>query len=51
MTDSERKVKRLVEDFGIVCWRKKLKVNIGKTKVVLKCSKAIGGERTDVQLK
>ena len=42
VADSEERLKRLVVEFGRVCERRKLKVNVGKSKV-LKCSK--GGER------
>ena len=35
LTDSEEKLCRLVNEFGKVCERRKLIVNIGKTKVLM----------------
>ena len=37
MADSEEKLCRLVSEFGRVCERRKLKVNVGKRKV-MRCS-------------
>ena len=31
VADSKKKLERLVEEFGRVCWRRKLKVNIAKS--------------------
>ena len=38
VADSEEKMCRLVSQFGIVCERRKLRVNVGKSKV-LRCSR------------
>ena len=38
MTDSENKLCRLVSEFGRVCQRRKLRVNVGKSKV-MRCSR------------
>ena len=40
VADSEQKLCRLVTEFGIVCERRKLRVNIGKSKV-LRCSRYV----------
>ena len=34
VADSKRKLERLVEDFGWVCWIRKLKVNVAMSKVM-----------------
>ena len=33
VADLEEKLRRLVSEFGIICERKKLRVNVGKSKV------------------
>ena len=33
VADSEEKLRRLVSEFGIICERKNLRVNVGKSKV------------------
>ena len=38
VTDSEKKLCRLVSEFGRVCKRRKLRVNVGKSKV-MRCSR------------
>ena len=38
MADSEEKLCRLVSEFGRVCERRKLRVNVGKSKV-MSCSR------------
>ena len=38
MADSEEKLGRLVSEFGRVCERRKLRVNVGKSKV-MRCSR------------
>ena len=38
MADSEEKLCRLVSEFGRVCERRKLRVNVGKSKV-MRCSR------------
>jgi len=38
VADSEEKLRRLVVEFGIVCERRKLRVNVGKSKV-MRCSR------------
>ncbi len=42
-------MKRLVEELGRVCDRRKLRVNVGKSKV-MRCVKEGGGDRLDVRL-
>ena len=49
MADSEEKLCRLVNDFGRVCERSKLRVNVGKSKVT-RCSKYGNGDRMHVIL-
>ena len=44
VADSEKKLCRLVSDFGIVCERRKLSVNVGKSKV-MRCSRYGNGGR------
>ena len=50
MTDSEEKLCRLVSEFGRVCEKRKLRVNIGKSKV-MRCSRYGNGDRMHVILK
>ena len=40
VTDSEDKLQKLVEEFGRVCERRKLKVNVNKSKVMC-CSQQV----------
>ena len=47
MADSEEKLCRLVSEFGIVCERKKLRLDIGKSKV-MRCSRYGNEGRMDV---
>ena len=49
VADSE-KLCRLVSEFGRVCERRRLRVNIGKSKV-MRCSRYINGGRMQVRLK
>ena len=49
MADSEEKFYRLVSEFGRVCERRKLKVNVGKSKV-MRCSRYGNGDRMQVIL-
>ena len=49
MADSEEKLGRLVSEFGIVCERRKLRVNVGKSKV-MRCSRYGNGDRIHVIL-
>ena len=49
MADSEEKLCRLVSEFGRVCKRRKLRVNIGKSKV-MRCSRYGNGDRMHVIL-
>ena len=49
VADSEEKLCRLVSEFGRVCERRKLKVNVGKSKV-LRCSRYCNGGRMNVIL-
>ena len=44
MADSEEKLCRLVSEFGSVCERRKLRVNLGKSKV-MRCSRYGNGDR------
>ena len=44
MADSEEKLCRLVSEFGRVCERRKLKVNVGKSKI-MRCSRYGKGDR------
>ena len=48
VADSE-KLHRLVSEFGRVCKRRKLTVNVGKSKV-MRCSRYGNGDRMDVTL-
>ena len=49
MADSEEKLCRLVSEFGRVCERRKLRLNVGKSKVI-RCSKYGNGGRMHVIL-
>ena len=49
VADSEEKVCRLVSEFGRVCERSKLRVNVGKSKV-MRCSRYGNGDRMYVIL-
>ena len=49
LTDSEKKLCRLVSEFGRVCGRRKLRVNVGKSKV-MRCSRYCNGGRMHVIL-
>ena len=49
MADSEEKLCRLVSEFGRVCKRRKLRVNVGKSKVK-RCSRYGNGDRMHVIL-
>ena len=49
MVDSEEKLCRLVSEFGRVYERRKLRVNIGKSKV-MRCSRYGNGDRMHVIL-
>ena len=50
VADSEEKLCRLVSDFGRVCERRKLKVNVGKSKV-MRFSRYGNGDRMHMILK
>ena len=49
VADSEEKSCRLVSEFGRVCERRKLRVNVGKSKV-MRCSRYGNGDRMHVIL-
>ena len=49
VADSEEKLCRLVCEFGRVCERRKLRVNVGKSKV-MRCSRYGNGDRMHVML-
>ena len=49
VADSEEKLCRLVSEFGRVCKRRKLRVNVGKSKV-MRCSRYGNGDRMHVIL-
>ena len=49
VADSEEKLCRLVNVFGRVCEKKKLRVNVGKSKV-MRCSRYGNGDRMHVIL-
>ena len=44
VADSEENICRLVNEFGRVCERRKLRVNVGKSKV-MRCSRYGNGDR------
>ena len=50
MADSEENLGRLVCEFSRLCERRKLRVNVGKTKV-MRCSRYGNGDRMHVILK
>ena len=47
VADSEEKLGRLVSEFGRVCVRRKLRINVGKSKV-MRCSRYGNGDRMHV---
>ena len=49
VTDSEEKLRRLVSEFGRICERRKLRVNVDKSKV-MRCSRYGNGGRMHVIL-
>ena len=49
VADSERKLCQLVAEFGEVCERRKLRVNVGKSKV-MRCTRNEDGARLNVML-
>ena len=49
VADSERKLCQLVTEFGRVCERRKLRVNVGKSKV-MRCTRSEDGARLNVIL-
>ena len=49
MAESEEKLCRLVSEFGRRCERRKLRVNVGKSKVI-RCSRCGNGDRMHVIL-
>ena len=49
VADSERKLCQLVTEFGRVCERRKLRVNVGKCKV-MRCTRNEDGARLNVML-
>ena len=49
VADSEKKLCRLVSEFGRVCERRKLRVNVGKSEV-MRCSRYGNGDRMHVIL-
>ena len=49
VADSERKLCQLVTEFGRVCERRKLRVNVGKSKV-MRCTRNVDGARLNVML-
>ena len=49
VADSEEKLCRLVSEFGRVCEKRKLRVNVGKRKV-MRCSRYGNGGRMQVTL-
>ena len=49
VADSERKLCQLVTEFGRVCERRKLRVNVGKSKV-MRCTRSEDGARLNVML-
>ena len=49
MADSEEKLCRLVSEFGRVCERRELRVNVGKSKV-MRCFRYGNGDRMHVIL-
>ena len=49
VADSEEKLQKLVEEFGRVCVRRKLRVNVNKSKV-MRCTEREDGRRLNVSL-
>ena len=49
VADSEEKLCRLVAEFGRVCERRKLRVNVGKSKV-MRCTRGENDARMNVTL-
>ena len=49
VTDSEEKLCGLVSEFGRVCQRRKLRVNVGESKV-MRCARHGNGDRNHVIL-
>lgn len=49
VADSEEKLRQLVTEFGRVCERRKLRVNVGKSKV-MKCTRRVDGGMMNVML-
>ena len=49
VASTEERLQRLVDEFGAVCERRKLRVNVGKSKVMV-CSRGGGRARLDVRL-
>ena len=49
VADSERKLCQLVTEFGRVCERRKLRVNVGKSKV-MRCTRNEDGDRLNAML-
>ena len=49
VADSERKLCQLMTEFGKVCERRKLRVNVGKSKAV-RCTRNEDGARLNVML-
>ena len=49
VADSEKKLRQLVSEFGKVCKRRKLRVNVGKIKDV-RCIRKGNGARLNVML-
>ena len=49
VADSERKLCQLVTEFGRVCERRKLRVNVGNSKV-MRCTRKENGARLNVML-
>lgn len=49
VADTEAKLQRLVDVFGVVCERRKLRVNVGKSKV-MSCARGGSGLRMNVML-
>ena len=49
VADSERKLCQLVTEFGRVCQRRKLRVNVGKSKV-MRCTRNEDGAKLNVML-
>ena len=49
VVDSEEKLCRLLSEFGSVCERRKLRVNVGKSKV-MRCSRYGNGDQMHVIL-